>query len=347
MMLCGQVFGQAFAQEPPSDDALAALQGRLVSAAADIRAVERQLQSVEDHLAILQQRSDALEKDYNIRRTKMASTLAALTRMGRTPREAVMIRPGGPLQAARTSMLLSSSLPAIESEAASFRVLLTDLERTKTSLRAKAEQARSARFDLKTRHEKLTALLDDRRRASSRDMIVWGDESRAVAALAHDAQNLRDLLSQLDVNGKAPMPDTAKLAPIEDGEGQLPVSGIVRIRYGQPDGAGARSSGLSIETLAGSLVVAPLGGIVRYAGAFKGYGNIVIIAHAGGFHSLVAGLDKISVSAGQTIVSGEPIGILGTDDDPNQAPAPRKTVYYELRRHGQPVDPSRKLPNLG
>ena len=329
-------------------DTLASLQGELVRAASIIRTVERQLQDIDTHIAALNKKREGLEKDYTARRAKMATTLSALARMGRTPREAVLIRPGGPLQAARTSMLLSSSFPVIESEAQSFKNLLVDLEKTRKELADKSTQAKTARTDLQARHQALYALFEARRTAGGGDQIVWQDEAKKVADLARAARTLRDLLSGLDTGDAVHQQQEAYFASLPDSDGQMPVSGIVRVGYGQRDSIGAKSSGISIETLGGSLVVAPLGGIVRYAGPFRGYGNIVIIAHKGGYHSLVAGLDKISVSEGQTIVSGEPIAILDGDSDANPAkPAPRKTIYYELRYGGQPVNPSRKLPGLG
>jgi septal ring factor EnvC (AmiA/AmiB activator) len=315
----------------------AVLQEQLVQAAADIRAVERQLNNAQETLATLETKRAGLEKEYMARRAKMADTLGALTRMSRTPREAVLIRPGGPLQAARTSMLLSASVPVIESEAASYRNLLTDLERTRVQLTEKSAETKAARVNLKMRHARLSTLMEQR------DTPITEAEAQEIMTLAHAARNLRDLMGALDTS-----PAGLPAPTFDEGDGQLPVSGVVRVRYGQTDALGAKSSGLSIETLPGSLVVAPLGGIVRYAGAFKGYGNIVIIAHKGGYHSLIAGLDKISVSAGQTIVSGEPIAILDASGISNQdIPPARRTVYYELRQGGSPVNPSRKLPDLG
>lgn len=322
------------------EDARAALSGRLVAAAADIRGVERQLERLQENLADLNLKKANLEKEYRDRRARMAGTLAALTHMAQTPREAVLIRPGGPLQAARTSMLLSASLPAIETQAASFRGLLTELEKTRGELARKTTQAETARADLSARHRSLSALLENR--DASHDIAA---ESAAVAALVRDAQSLKDLLEDLSSGG--PKMELQAVS-VPEGEGQLPVSGVVRVRYGQRDpDTGNRASGLSIETLSGAVVVAPLGGVVRYAGPFKGYGTIVIIAHKGGYYSLIAGLDKLSVSAGQEIVSGEPVAILGTVDQTNQAGNARRSVYYELRYGGQPIDPSRKLPDLG
>lgn len=337
LTLCLAPWVAAKAADTPDD-----LRRSLVRTAAIIRETETRLQTIDTRLDALTEQRDRLEKDYTDRRARMARALSALTRMGRTPREAVLIRPGGPLQAARTSMLLSASLPAIETEVESVRILLTELEKTRQQLADQSAKARTARDELKSSHTKLSVLLDARGQANAGRMIVWQSEARKVADLARAASDLNALLGTLD-GGAAPA-----VTQMDDGEGILPVSGVIRVGYGQTDGIGAKSSGLTIETLPGSVVVAPLDGVVRYTGPFKGYGNIVIIAHAGGYYSLLAGLDKISVIEGQTIVSGEPIAILEGNADANPASSSaRSALYYELRRQGQPVNPSRKLPGLG
>ena len=334
----------AKAQDAPAS--MGDVQSELVRAASIIRGVEAQLQEIDGHLAELNTKAEGLEKEYTLRRARMADTLAALTRMGRTPRAAILTRPGGPLQAARTSMLLGASFPVIETEAASYKTLLTDLEKTRRALADKAGQAKTTRAQLRAQHQTLEALLDARSRATGGQAVIWQDEARKVAQLAQAARTLRDFLSGLDTGPADTAAPDLEIIPNDDG--QLPVSGIIRVSYGQRDSIGAKSSGLSIEALAGTIVVAPLGGVVRYGGPFRGYGNIVIIAHKGGYYSLLAGLDKISVHEGETIVSGEPIAILENDSDANPSkPAARKTLYYELRYGGQPVNPSRKLPGLG
>lgn len=336
----------ALAQDFVATD-MATLQGQLVRVGGDIRRIESKLQNLDARMADLTLRQEQLQGDYMKQRGRMAQTLSAMTRMRRVPKEAVLIRPGGPLQAARTSMLLSASLPAIEKEATEVKNLLTDLETTQAELRSKTDEARAAQQALGQSHAQLSALLDRRQTEGG---LNAGDLN-AINKLARDARSLRDLLTSLE-QGQGQtltmipqelMPDTGAT------DGVMPVSGLIRTRYGQRDEIGAKSAGLTIESLPGSLVVAPLSGVVRFTGAFKGYGNIVIIAHQGGYHSLLAGLGTIYVRPSQAIVSGEPIGILEPDKNQNQAKdeRPRKSVYYELRLHGQPVNPARKLPDLG
>jgi septal ring factor EnvC (AmiA/AmiB activator) len=59
----------------------------------------------------------------------------------------------------------------------------------------------------------------------------------------------------------------------------------------------------------------------------------LIIEHGGRYHTLLAGLERIDAIAGQWVLAGEPIGLMGRaeEDDP--------LLYLELRRTGQPINP--------
>ena len=111
-----------------------------------------------------------------------------------------------------------------------------------------------------------------------------------------------------------------------------PASGDVVLAFGTASGSGDSAKGITFETRPGAEVVAPFDGRVVFAGAFKGYGQILIIGHGDGYHSLVAGLDRIDSSVGQWLVAGEPVGRM-----PAGEAKPR--LYLELRHDGQPINP--------
>jgi len=85
-----------------------------------------------------------------------------------------------------------------------------------------------------------------------------------------------------------------------------------------------------------------MGGIVRFAGYFKNYGNMLIIEHKNGYHSLIAGLEKIDTVVDQSVSAGEPLGNLYRTD--NGKPP---TLYFELRHKGKAINPARKFTELG
>ncbi|MEI9986728.1 MAG: peptidoglycan DD-metalloendopeptidase family protein [Aliidongia sp.] len=54
-----------------------------------------------------------------------------------------------------------------------------------------------------------------------------------------------------------------------------------------------------------------------FAGPFKGYGQILIIDHGGGYHSLLAGMEQVDASVGQSVIAGEPLGTMRADGTPS------------------------------
>jgi septal ring factor EnvC (AmiA/AmiB activator) len=122
--------------------------------------------------------------------------------------------------------------------------------------------------------------------------------------------------------------------PFEKARGAMvyPASGTLALRYGELDEFGVSSKGLTLITRAGAVVVAPYDGQVEFAGPFKGYGQILIIQHGDGYHSLLAGLDRIDGAVGDWLVAGEPVGAMGSGE-------PKPRLYLELRHNGQPINP--------
>ena len=111
-----------------------------------------------------------------------------------------------------------------------------------------------------------------------------------------------------------------------------PASGQLLRRYGESDELGVASKGVTFETRSGGQVIAPFDGRVLFAGPFRGYGQILIIEHSDGYHSLLAGLERIDGTVGQWLVAGEPVGTM-----PKGEEKPR--LYLELRHDGQPINP--------
>ena len=90
-----------------------------------------------------------------------------------------------------------------------------------------------------------------------------------------------------------------------------------------------RARGLTIAARDGALVVAPAAGRVAFAGPFRGFGQIIIIDHGGGWTSLITSLAALDVRVGENILQGGPLGRAGGD---------RPTITVDLRRGNQPVD---------
>jgi septal ring factor EnvC (AmiA/AmiB activator) len=122
--------------------------------------------------------------------------------------------------------------------------------------------------------------------------------------------------------------------------GQLtaPVAGTVVRSWGDATDAGP-ATGISYQSPPNARVVAPCGGRVVFAAPFRSYGNLIIVDCGGGYHAVLAGLDRLDIAVGRSVAIGEPVGVM-SGWDPAAARGKRPTLYVELRRDGQPVNPA-------
>jgi septal ring factor EnvC (AmiA/AmiB activator) len=108
-------------------------------------------------------------------------------------------------------------------------------------------------------------------------------------------------------------------------------------RFGDPLTGGGRSNGITFSAAKGARAVSPASGLVQYVGPVKGWGVIVILRLAGGYHLVLAGLERTSVEAGQSVAEGQAVG-WATDGRQSTS-----ELYLEVREQGSPVDPGRWL----
>ncbi|HEY5972930.1 MAG TPA: peptidoglycan DD-metalloendopeptidase family protein [Pseudoxanthomonas sp.] len=114
-----------------------------------------------------------------------------------------------------------------------------------------------------------------------------------------------------------------------------PISGNLLARFGGRMPDGRASSGVLIGAPAGSTVTAVADGSVVFSEWMTGYGLILIVDHGNGYMSLYAHNETLLRDAGDTVRRGDPVAKVGSSGGQG-VPA----LYFELRRNGQPVDPS-------
>ncbi|MBI5163423.1 MAG: peptidoglycan DD-metalloendopeptidase family protein [Magnetospirillum sp.] len=119
---------------------------------------------------------------------------------------------------------------------------------------------------------------------------------------------------------------------LAQGHVPYPARGKVIARFGQTNEVGHEHKGLTIATRKQAQVIAPYDGQVVFSGPFRGYGLLLIIDHGEGYHTLLAGMSRIDAAVGQHLLAGEPVAVMGQDET-------TPTLYVELRRNGQPVNP--------
>ncbi len=329
----------------------------LVRVGKSMRRNEDTLQTLESRITELEAKRKEVQETLQSDRASISRLILALQRLRRLPPEAIIARPGAPLETAQSAMLLQEVIPALNNHAKDLQKNLAELASISDELQNKREKVLATTEELQDEQQMLSGLLEKREKLYTSTHSDYKQREKAVKEISAQAKNLQDLVAKLEEDRKrAEAREAANRAlqaqgtnappPVTDfpktGEGQLPVSGIITIAYNQPDDFGAPSQGITITGRPGAVVVAPMGGIVRFAGPFKGHGKMVILEHKKGYHSLIAGLEKIDTVVGQSLKAGEPLGLMKEAQDKL-----RPRLYYELRHNGKPVNPSQKFAELG
>lgn len=348
------------------DDEITGLKSDMVKAARDVKKRERSMTALEDKIGSLQKKRITLQKKLQKDHKDLSKLATALLRLRQIPPEALLARPGAPMETAQAAMVLSSVAAPLQSHAQELRADLQELDRLEKSLLSEQESLRSESQKMLADQSKLQDLIRRREVAYTKIKKDAQDQEEDLRRLAQEAQDFKDLVKKLeDRNRRLALATSESEKTIDSGvqvahasipsdkyrehilsakglgEKQLPVSGRIRVGYGTMDDLGAQSEGIKIEGRAGGIVVAPMNGIIRYKGFFKNYGNMVIIEHAKNYHSLVAGLAKIDTVVGQSVTAGEPMGSMGAGRNA------RPSLYYELRYNGKPINPARLFPDAG
>lgn len=316
------------------------------------------------------------------RRDVLAEVLGALQRMGLNPPPAILVKPEDALSSVRSAILLGAVVPELRQQTEILLADLKERSRVTASIEAERARLTAAVGEQTAEKKRLGMLLEAKQKLEAETQTALAAEKQRSAALAAKAGSLKELIASLEADkarkaadaAKAaaqkaadadkapaqtapaqkelaalPVPEANRLtaaAPFSALQGQiaLPVTGKIKRRFGASDGNGAVMLGDMVATQSGAIVTAPADGNVLYAGPFRSYGQLLILNAGDGYHVVLAGMSRISVASGQSVLAGEPVGAMGearvasTSASKNGNATPE--LYVEFRKDGKPVDPT-------
>lgn len=355
------------------------LNQQLIDTAANVRAVETKIDEAEARLRALNGREQQMRSSLDTRRADIVEVLAALQRAGRRTPPALLVRPEDALQSLRTAMLLGAVVPELRGRAEKIAGELGELVSLRKNIAAERDQLAADRDKVRSDQTRLTALVDERQRQqSSREKDLDAENSRAIA-LSRQVGDLQGLIAKMeqDLQSAAKAAEKAAeaakqaeakaaanaAANVKPGPGAfkdrsrttpaiafasakgllpLPVNGNKIRDFGGSDGVGGVQKGISLASKPGAQVTTPCDGWVVYAGPFRSYGQLLILNAGGGYHVLIAGMERISVNIGQFVLTGEPVATMGSTSQVASilaTNASQPVLYVEFRKDGTPIDP--------
>jgi murein hydrolase activator len=332
--------------------------GRIIIANT-VQNLEKKLSKLETEIIDLNEAEKEKRNLLESRRGQFTNILMALQRISRLPPEAIIAYPTDVHNLIRTAILLRSAVPEIETQAARLHEDITALTATRQLIATRKLQLGHTGREFKNKRITLDKLI--RVKADQHKLTITKRQNAAkkIKSLSSRAKNLRDLFLNIEQERKAQKskivgqgqfqklknakknkvallsrPLDLKPFALSRGSLRYPAIGPISGRYGDIIQPGITRKGITIKTRASAQVVAPHNGKVVFAGNFRGYGQLLIIDHGEGYHTLLAGMGRIDGTMGQQLLSGEPIGVMGA------AKKGKPTLYIELRRNSQPINPT-------
>ena len=349
------------------------LNGKILQTAATIKNLETELSDTERRLLRLGENEDAVKRSLESRKGVLSEVLAALQRIGRRPPPALAVRPSDALAAVRSAILLNAVMPELRVETEALAADLAELGRLKSIIADEKTRVQADAQRLVEEKSRLELLLDVKRQERARTASTLAQERQKAEDLAQKATSLEELIGQLEEElesarlsaerGKQferqnraqgapaqdPFTDPGRLTPavaFDNAKGYLPlpVAGQMIRDYGQEDEFGSPTEGQSIATRAGSGITSPSDGWVVYAGPFRSFGQLLILNVGGGYHVLLAGMDRIDADLGQFVLAGEPVGVMGNTKWASASTtgfgSTQPVLYVEFRKDGSAIDPT-------
>jgi septal ring factor EnvC (AmiA/AmiB activator) len=211
-----------------------------------------------------------------------------------------------------------------------------NLRKTKLELsqlrQEKVEEEKAYQMELKDKEKLLKKI------KSEKNLYV-----QAIEELRRDAFELENVLEQiyqqkLGVESEIQTKDEGGMFAISKGRLPWPIRGKVIASFGEQRSPQfnikTKNHGIEIQSEQGDEVLAVADGKVTYVSRLRGYGNLVILGHDGGYYTLYARLSEILVSPGQSVDRLQEIGLVG-ESGLFFSPC----LHFEIRKGKQPQNP--------
>lgn len=322
------------------DDAvndLSAAERHLGQAASGVREAEHTMEEIQAYLAELDIRRLDIEADLSRERSALAAQVRAAYRYGRQERLKLLLMQDDPAAVGRVlayydalNRVRANRIRRVESQAQA-------LDEVQDQIVVEQRRHRASRETLESELAALAEAREARRVALAEiDQRLQLDSER-LARLQNDARELHELIGALqEAMRQSTRQAMAKSFPDMKGSLPWPIGGKVKARYGDVRPIGeAQWHGLLIEAPEGRQVKAIHPGRVMFADWLRGYGLLVILDHGNDYLSVYAHNQSVFPGPGDQVAQGEVIATVG-----NSGGLEQDGLYFEIRRHGQPINPA-------
>jgi murein hydrolase activator len=323
-------------QERSVLDTLAEAETALSEARAEWRRVEAERSASEARLAHAREEEASAQARMRARLEELRPRLLARARLGRAGTLQILLDARSLADLVKRRYLMERILSRDMALLAEARSAHAAREKARAQRQEEAERIRALAAEAEERRAQAAARREERETLLSALRSARAFHERAADEVSVQAKRLAEFVATLPPP-RAGLTGPGGFAALR-GRLPLPAAGPITVGFGRVVNPRFNTvtvqNGIDVDAPAGAPVHAVAPGRVVHAGWFKGYGNLVIVDHGEGYHTLVAHLATMRTAMGEEV---EPGAVLGTVGDSGSLKGPY--LYFEIREKGRPVDP--------
>ena len=333
------------------------------------KTLDGQFQAVaasDDRMQKLETEAILIRSELGAKQDVLSELLAGLQRLEQNPPPALVVAPVDILEALRGAMMFGAVVPDMRAQAEALQSQLVRLAAIREETEVEKKTQQDVVVALQGSQLELHKLQEQKKAVALTAAKDLDAEKNRSLILAEEAKSLKQLLVALAADEaarakqktvleksrqeaeklrQAALAGPSMVFSMSKGRIEYPVQGDIVKQYGDDNGLGRPLDGVVVATQAGLHVISPVDAKVEFAGAFRSYGQLLILNAGEGYLVLLAGMAHISAEVGQSVKAGEPVGDMGTGPSSvalmsgirNNA---RPVLYVEFRKNSEPVDPS-------
>ena len=333
------------------------VQKQMVRSAKAVQEKENQLEELEEKLTDLKSKEDSLNEKLSLSDKQLTEIATGLQTLALRPPEMVLLEPKSPVTHLRSRMMLNYALPQVQQENKNVLSDMADLTQTRSELENQTKKVKMTQAQLNERASQMNKLIRQKSLLQAKYDETHNKSRKKVVALASQAKDLKELLEKIEAEQKRkalaeqkrkeeqarlkaqnkkteetpPARPTVPKGFFQKAKGSLnyPIKGKITENFNDVVSGGLHSKGMRIVPNGGTTVTNIFNGTVLFAGAFKSYGQLLIVDNGDGYLTLLAGMEEINVKEDDGVVTGEPVGRLKKGG----------SLYLEIRKNGQAIDP--------
>lgn len=303
-----------------------------------LRATNKAIDEQQQQLQSLNQRKLKLRDQQRKQQRLIEQQILAAYQLGQEKKLKMLLNQESPDKLSRALVYYDYFNKARAEQIDSYLSTIGELDAIAPAIEQKAAELNTSRDSLNAQKSALASKQREREQTLAALDKQIGSRDENLKAMQSEQDDLLKLLSAIEEEvANISLPESYSPFSTRRGKMPWPAPGKHLNRFGSARGGSSLTwNGIEISASRGSEVKAIHHGRVVFADWLRGAGLLIILDHGDGYMSLYGHNESLLFETGDWVKAGDAIATVGNSGGRNSA-----SLYFEIRKNGQPTNPSR------